>query len=117
MRALVRSLALVATLAALPALAADAPDPKLKALVDGPQRSAEFKARDVVRKPLEALTWAGVKPGQTVIELWPSGATGPRFSHPMKPAPGNTWRRSRARTRPAIAARKRSPNSPPSCKA
>jgi predicted methyltransferase len=73
MRALVRSLALVATLAALPALAANAPDPKLKALVDGPQRSAEFKARDVARKPLEALTWAGVKPGQTVVELWPSG--------------------------------------------
>ncbi|MDB5365725.1 MAG: methyltransferase [Rhodospirillales bacterium] len=73
MRALVRSLALVATLASLPAIAANTPDPKLKALVDGPQRSVEFKARDVARKPLEALSWAGVKPGQTVVELWPAG--------------------------------------------
>lgn len=72
MRALVRSLVLVATLATLPALAANAPDPKLKALVEGPQRTAEFVARDKWRKPLEALSWAGVKPGQTVVELWPS---------------------------------------------
>lgn len=73
MRALVRTLALVATVAALPAFAANTPDPKLKEVVEGPQRTADFKARDKWRKPLEALGWAGVRQGQTVVELWPSG--------------------------------------------
>jgi predicted methyltransferase len=72
MRALIRPLAVVAALAVLPAVAADA-DPKLKSIVEGPQRSAEFKARDAWRKPAEALAWAGIKAGQTVVELWPAG--------------------------------------------
>lgn len=58
-----------------PAMAADSvpPDPALKAAVAGPQRSAKFVARDAARHPLEELTFFGVTPRSTVVEIWPSG--------------------------------------------
>lgn len=66
-----RFLALAATLAVLsstPALAADA---ALQRSVDGPQRTAAHKARDGARNPVETLTFWGLKPRQTVIEVSP----------------------------------------------
>ena len=47
----------------------------LKQLIDGPQRSAENKARDGFRKPLEVLTFFGIKETSRVIEIAP-GAVG-----------------------------------------
>ena len=63
--------ALVAT---APAYAADA---QLRAAVASPDRSAENKARDGARHPAETLTFWGLKPRQTVIEVSPGGAPGP----------------------------------------
>jgi predicted methyltransferase len=79
-----RTCALVA-LSVLPmfstALAADAvdtaakPDPVLQQVVAGDWRSAEAKARDKYRHPVESLTFWGLKPGMTVLEIQPGGAS------------------------------------------
>ncbi|MET0350546.1 MAG: methyltransferase, partial [Rhizobacter sp.] len=53
--------------AALPALAA----PDLATVIDGPQRSAANRARDPARHPLETLTFFGLAPNQTVVEIAP----------------------------------------------
>ncbi|WP_434427475.1 class I SAM-dependent methyltransferase [Nannocystis pusilla] len=45
----------------------------LKAAIAGPQRSAENRARDQYRHPLETLLFFGLKKDQTVVELWPGG--------------------------------------------
>jgi predicted methyltransferase len=47
-------------------------DPALLAVVSGPQRSAEFVARDKARHPVEELTFFGLKPTDSVVEIWPS---------------------------------------------
>ena len=46
--------------------------PTLQAEIDGDHRAAENKARDVYRHPAETLTWLGVEPDMTVVEIWPS---------------------------------------------
>jgi predicted methyltransferase len=43
----------------------------LQAAISGPQRSAANKARDKYRHPLETLTFFGIKPDMTVVEIWP----------------------------------------------
>lgn len=45
----------------------------LEAAIAGAHRSAADRARDVYRHPRETLTFFGVQPGQTVIELSPGG--------------------------------------------
>lgn len=45
----------------------------LEEAVKGEHRSTENKARDVYRKPVEALKFLGLKPDMTVIEVWPGG--------------------------------------------
>jgi predicted methyltransferase len=60
-------------LATGPALAAGNVDPKLEAAVNSSFRPAADKARDPYRHPLETLTFFGIKPNMTVVELWPFG--------------------------------------------
>ncbi len=43
------------------------------AAVADPSRPAEDRARDVARKPAEVIAFAGVKPGDTVVDLIPGG--------------------------------------------
>ena len=64
--------ALLLTLAAVAvsAVAADAQDP-LAAAIASPSRTAKFTARDQYRHPLETLRFFGVRPNQTVVEIWP----------------------------------------------
>jgi len=57
--------------AASQAATAAAPDPALVAAVASAARSAPFKARDGARHPVEELTFFGLKPTMTVVELWP----------------------------------------------
>jgi predicted methyltransferase len=45
----------------------------LTAAVAGPQRSEANRARDAYRHPAETLSFIGVKPTDTVVELWPGG--------------------------------------------
>lgn len=82
-RPLAPLLALLATLAAAPALAAPPPgatralapsfeeDAALQTAVAGPWRSPEQKARDVYRHPFESLTFWGLQPGMTIVEVDP----------------------------------------------
>ena len=68
-RILLLGLAFTVTLA-LPATAADS---KLAAAVASPTRAAQDTARDKYRHPEASLEFWGVKPGQTIIEIAPSG--------------------------------------------
>jgi len=52
---------------------APAIDPALTAVIASPARTATFSARDAVRHPAEELTFFGLKPTMTVVELWPGG--------------------------------------------
>jgi predicted methyltransferase len=45
----------------------------LAAAVADPRRSEANRARDKYRHPLETLSFFGVEPGLTVVEVWPSG--------------------------------------------
>lgn len=70
-----RSLQFAAALVALGAGAGAmaAPDAALRAAVADPARTANFVARDKSRHPAEELAFFGIKPGMTVVELWPGG--------------------------------------------
>ena len=46
-------------------------DPQLTALVASPERSPPFVARDAARHPAEELSFFGLQPTMTVVELWP----------------------------------------------
>lgn len=47
------------------------PPSPLEIAVDNPNRTAEFRARDRYRHPLETLEFFDVKPEMTVVEVWP----------------------------------------------
>jgi predicted methyltransferase len=55
------------------ASAAEHFDPQLVAAVQSNFRSAADKARDPYRHPLQTLTFFGLRPDMTVVELWPFG--------------------------------------------
>jgi predicted methyltransferase len=67
--------ALLAAMACtIPALSQAAPvDPALTAAIASPTRTPAFAARDGARHPAEELTFMGLKPSMTVVELWPGG--------------------------------------------
>jgi predicted methyltransferase len=49
------------------------PDPALASVIADPARKPEQVARDKIRHPLEELTFFGLTPRMTVVELWPGG--------------------------------------------
>src|ERR1700754_1179345 len=62
--------------AATPPPASQKPSPYANALaatVAAPTRTEANRARDRYRHPYETLTFFGVKPGDTVVEIWPGG--------------------------------------------
>jgi len=60
-------------LAVRPAGAAAHVDPQLQAVIDSELRPVADKARDPYRHPAQTLTFFGLKPTMTVVELWPFG--------------------------------------------
>ncbi|MGH6792591.1 MAG: class I SAM-dependent methyltransferase [Methyloceanibacter sp.] len=48
-----------------------AQDDRLKEIIAGDHRSAENRARDHYRHPLETLTFFGIRPDMTVVEIYP----------------------------------------------
>lgn len=56
---------------ALSCAAASASDAALSQAVADPGRSPKFVARDRYRHPVEELTFFGLKPTMTVVEVWP----------------------------------------------
>ncbi len=61
--------------AAAPEAAAAAADPAalLEGAITGGHRTPEERARDAWRHPNETLTFFGVSPAMTVVEIWPGG--------------------------------------------
>ncbi len=57
-------------------LSSEATQAKLRALIDSDARPAKHKARDQFRRPLETLTFCGVEPAMSVVEIWPGGQGG-----------------------------------------
>lgn len=55
----------------------------LDAALDGAHRPAADRARDAYRHPRETLTFFGVRPGQTVVELSPGGGWYTQILAPM----------------------------------
>jgi predicted methyltransferase len=51
--------------------ATPAQDERLKEIIAGDHRSAENRARDKYRNPLETLTFFGISPDMTVVEIYP----------------------------------------------
>ena len=49
---------------------------KLEALITNNDRPERHMARDQYRHPLETLTFFGVEPELTVVEIWPGGQGG-----------------------------------------
>jgi predicted methyltransferase len=50
-------------------------DAALRAAVAGEWRAPEARARDLHRRPVEALTFWGLKPGMTILEVQPGAAS------------------------------------------
>jgi len=57
----------------VPAIANDSTDAKLQQAIAGDHRSEKNSARDQYRKPLETLSWLGIKDNMTVVEITPGG--------------------------------------------
>jgi predicted methyltransferase len=55
---------------AVSAVAAEPQDP-LAAAIANPSRTQKFTLRDQYRHPLETLRFFGLRPNQTVVEIWP----------------------------------------------
>jgi predicted methyltransferase len=71
-----RSLALCFLTAAFlsaPAATAQSPADGLRAAVEAATRTDTNRARDQYRHPYETLAFFGVKPSDTVVEIWPGG--------------------------------------------
>jgi len=53
------------------AIAADAAPGSLAAAIASSARTPKYAARDVYRHPLQTLQFFGLRPDQTVVEIWP----------------------------------------------
>jgi predicted methyltransferase len=73
-------------------VAAPAPiDPALSAVVANAARTPAFAARDAARHPVEELTFFGIAPSQTVVELWPGGGYWTEILGPYLAAGGHYY--------------------------
>jgi len=66
-----RALVLLFAAACANALATDAAPDSLAATVASSARTPKYAARDVYRHPLQTLQFFGLRPDQTVVEIWP----------------------------------------------
>ena len=73
-------------------------DAALKAAVESDSRPAADRARDAHRHPYEALTFWGLQPGMTVVEIEPGGASW--WRHILEPYASATGGRYVAVNRP-----------------
>ena len=62
----------------------------IAAAVAAPTRTPANLARDQYRHPAETLAFFGVKPGDTVVELWPGGGWYTEILAPLAKAGGGT---------------------------
>lgn len=67
------------------------PDSAIAAAVAASTRTAANVARDKYRNPAETLSFFGVKPGDTVVELFPGGGWYTEILAPFSKAGGGTY--------------------------
>jgi predicted methyltransferase len=67
-----------------------APDGAIAAAVAAPTRTPANVARDAARHPTETLAFFSVKPGDTVVELWPGGGWYTEILAPLTQSGGGT---------------------------
>ena len=67
-----------------------APDGAIAAAVAAPTRTPANVARDAARHPTETLAFFGVKPGDTIVELWPGGGWYTEILAPLTQSGGGT---------------------------
>jgi predicted methyltransferase len=64
----------------------------LKAAIAAPGRTPANVARDAYRHPLETLSFFGVRPSDTVVEIWPGGGWYTEILAPyLRQGGGNYW--------------------------
>jgi len=66
-------------------------DAALNQAVSGEWRSADDKSRDVERRPLESLTFWGLKPGASILEVQPGGGWWTRILAPYAARTGGRY--------------------------
>ena len=66
-------------------------DAALNQAVSGEWRSADDKSRDVERRPLESLTFWGLKPGASILEVQPGGGWWTRILAPYAARSGGRY--------------------------
>ena len=81
---------LAACAPAKPAIAAAQQD-ALQVSVGAATRTATNVARDRYRHPVETLSFFGLRPGQTVVEIWPGGGWYTEILAPYLAAGGGTY--------------------------
>lgn len=86
-----RQVLMLAAALSLAASSAFAADPALKAAVAAPHRPAEDVARDGARHPYDSLSFWGLKPKQTVIEISPGNGYWTEILAPYAKATGGTY--------------------------
>lgn len=86
-----RHVLMLAAVLSLAAPAAFAADGALQAAVASPQRPAADVARDGARHPYESLTFWGLKPNLTVIEISPGNGYWTEILAPYAKAAGGTY--------------------------
>lgn len=82
---------IAASVLATTSMFAAADDSALKQVMVGEWRSADDKARDAERRPLESLTFWGLKPGASVLEVQPGGGWWTRILAPYAARTGGRY--------------------------
>lgn len=86
-----RALLIATAAVTLSGSVAYAADAQLEAAVKGPARGAAHVARDVHRHPVESLTFWGLKPGLTVVEVQPGSGYWTEILAPYAKATGGKY--------------------------
>ncbi len=63
----------------------------LRAAIDGPARKDQNRARDAYRHPYETLSFFGLRPTDTVVEIWPGGGWYTEILAPYLAQGGGTY--------------------------
>ncbi len=94
MRQTLTVLAVLTTAVAVASVATGAPRTQRSAIaeaVSSPTRTPANVARDQYRHPVDTLTFFGVKPTNTVVEIWPGGGWYTEILAPLTRAKGNYY--------------------------
>lgn len=94
MRQTLTVLGLLTTAVAVASVAAGEPRTQRHALLDAVSattRTPANVARDKYRHPVETLSFFGVKPGDTVVEIWPGGGWYTEILAPLTAGKGTLW--------------------------